>query len=513
MDKQERIDELNLYLERNALMGGADKIARQHQLGRLTARERLEKLFDPGTFDEYGALLHARSADGETTHVNLVSGFGEINGRTAIGRADDATVTDPGILAGRQPLTRGDHPKYYAELCYPVITLADSGSDDDWMRHPPRRGSMGNPTSALNGKRRVPHVTAIMGNCIGVPAMEAIAADFVVMVKGTRLGVFDPRMQAPQHEWEIDTEEIGDWKQHAEITGQIDAVADDDEHALQIIREFLSYLPLHCNEEPPVVPTDDPADRRSEKLMTIIPDGANRAYDQHQVIKQIVDDGKYFPIKHSFGKALITCLARMDGRSVGIIANQTLHTAGAAGPDECDKTTDFIILCDSFNIPLLFLDDVPGHLVGRPAERKRMPTKIMLWMEAMGLATIPRISIVIRKAYGMAISNMCGSNSGPDVFSAMTTAEFSFMSPEAAANVAYRRRIEAAEDPEAERAKLIREIAIESSPFAAAAAGLLDDVIDPRDTRKYIIDKFDFLRKCGRNFITENRLETWPTRF
>jgi acetyl-CoA carboxylase carboxyltransferase component len=201
----------------------------------------------------------------------------------------------------------------------------------------------------------------------------------------------------------------------------------------------------------------------------------------------------------------------MNGRTVGIIANQTLNKAGAAGPDECDKASDFIVLCDTFNIPLIFLADTPGHLVGRPAEQKRIPTKIMTWMEAMALSTVPKICIIIRKAYGMAISNMCGTNCGPDFIAAMTTAEISFMSPQAAANVVYLRRIEAADDPEKERAELIRQMELESSPFPAASVGLLDDIIDPRETRRYIIDRLEFLRRCKGDFISESRLETWPT--
>ncbi len=508
MEKHVRIDQLHGILESNPGMGGEERVARQHSLGRLTARERVEKLFDPGTFEEYGTLFTTPGPDGKLTHINLVSGFGDINGRKVHGRADDATVDSAGRIAGNQPLVRGDHPKYYAGLHFPLVTLADGGDDEDWMDREPRRGG-----GLTFGNRRVPRVTAVMGHCIGAAAMEAISSDFVVQVKGTKLGLFDPRMQAPNHEREIDTEDIGGWQTNAEVTGQVDAVANDDEQAIELVRDFLSYLPANCEEEPPVVPTDDPHDRSCDKLMTIIPDPNNRAYDQHQVIKQIVDDGKFLRLKPNFGKALITALARMGGRTVGIIANNTLHTAGAAGPDECDKATDLIALCDMFNIPLLFLADVPGHLVGRPAEKRRMPTKIMLWMEAMGFASVPRISIVIRKAYGMAISNMCGSNSGADIFSAMTTAEFSFMSPEAAANVVYSKRIEAAEDPEAEKARLIEEIATESSPFAAAAAGLLDDIIDPRETRKYIIDKFDFLRKTGRDFISNHSLESWPRRF
>jgi acetyl-CoA carboxylase carboxyltransferase component len=245
--------------------------------------------------------------------------------------------------------------------------------------------------------------------------------------------------------------------------------------------------------------------------MTIIPDKSIRTYDQHQVIRAIVDDGKYFAIRPNFGRTLITCLARMNGRTVGIIANQTLYNAGAAGTDECDKASDFIVLCDTFNIPLIFLADTPGMLVGKPAEQKRIPTKIMTWMEAMAFSTVPKICIIIRKAYGMAISNMCGPNCGPDFIAALTTAEISFMSPEAAANVVYLRRIEASANPEEERARLVRQMEYDSAPFPAAAVGLLDDVIDPRDTRKYIIDCLETLRKCKGNFIGEAKLQAWPT--
>lgn len=509
MEKQERIDELQQHRERALRMGGPERTAGQHRLGRLTARERLERLFDAGSMQEIDPLLEGQTPDGETSHVNEVSASGEINGRTAIAHADDATAPTAGTRVGvRQP--RGLNPRLDPERCFPVIRLADGGDDESWLDLPARWGS-GNPTRALTGLRQVPHVTAIMGNCIGVPAMEAVASDLVVMVKGTRLGLFDPRMQAVPPDAELAAEDTGGWKQHAEVTGQVDAVAEDDEHCLEIIREFLSYLPRNCSEEPPVVPTADPPDRRPERLMRLIPDKPNRVYDQQQVIKQIVDDGKYFAIRPNFGRTLITCLARMNDRTVGFIANQTLYNAGAAGPDECDKASDFIVLCDTFNIPIIFLADTPGHLVGRPAEQKRIPTKIMTWMEAMAFTTVPKICIIVRKAYGMAISNMCGSNCGPEFIAAMTTAEISFMSPQAAANVVYLRRIEAAEDPEAERASLIRQMELESSPFPAAAVGLLDDILDPRDTRSYIIDRLDFLRKCQGDFISDNRLQTWPT--
>jgi acetyl-CoA carboxylase carboxyltransferase component len=513
MEKQERIDELQKLKEMNRQMGGPERIARQHRLGRLTARERIDKLFDPGTFEETNYLMQGLAPDpeGKVTHVNQVDGIGRISGRTAIAHADDVTSHTSGTRpATQQP--RGLNPKFYPELNFPVITLADGGDLQNYLDLPGRWGG-NNPVRAFSGLRRVPHVTAIMGDCIGTPAMEAITSDFVVQVKGTTMGLFDPRVLAVQLEDGVTPEELGGWQKHAEVTGQVDAVADTDEQACQTVRDFLSYLPRNWDEEPPVVSTSDPVNRKCDRLMTIIPDKANRVYDQYQVIRQIVDDGKYLAIKPSWGKTLITALARMNGRTVGIIANQTLYNAGAAGPDECDKASEFVTLCDTFNIPMVFLADTPGHLVGRPAEQRRIPTKIMVWMEAMALATVPRITVIIRKAYGMAISNMVGTNCGPDFLAALTTAEISFMSPEAAANVVYLRRIESAPNPEEERAKLIKQMELESSPFPAAAAGLIDDVIDPRDTRKYIIDKLEFLRTCRGNFLSEHRLETWPTGF
>ena len=513
MEKQERLNELDELIKLNLNAGGSERISRQHRIGRLTARERLINLFDPGTFQETGLLMNAINPDieGKITHINEVSGTGKINGQLSIAHADDVTSYTAGTRAGTQP-PRGTNPKLYPELCNPVIHLYDGGDDDTWLQVVPRWGA-GDFLAGINGLRKSPRVSAIMGNCIGIPAMQAITSDFVVQVKGTKLGSFDPRMQAHPANSTNDYESLGGWELHAEETGQVDAFADSDEQCLEIIREYLSYMPRNSQLEPDLVPCNDPIDRKLEKLMTIIPDKPNRVYDQTQVIKQIVDDGKYLLLRPRFGKALVTCLARMNGRVVGIIANQTLYNAGAAGYDECDKAADFITICDANNIPLIFLADTPGNLVGKPAEYRRIPTKIMTWMEAMAMSTVPKITIIIRKAYGMAISNMCGTNCGPDFIAAMTTAEISFMSPEAAANVTYLRKIESAPNPAEERARLIAEMRRESSPFPAAQAGLLDDVIDPRDTRRYIIEKLNFLRQCKGDFIGENRLQTWPTGF
>jgi acetyl-CoA carboxylase carboxyltransferase component len=203
----------------------------------------------------------------------------------------------------------------------------------------------------------------------------------------------------------------------------------------------------------------------------------------------------------------------MNGRVVGILANQVLHNVGAAGVQECEKATSFIVLCDSFNIPIINLADTPGFLVGKEAERNKIPTKIMNWMEALALASVPKITVIIRKAYGMAMSNMCGSNCGADFISALTTAEISFMSPEAAANVVWAQKIAAADDPEKERKRLIEEMQYGSAPWQAAADGWLDEVLDPRDLRTWVIERLEMMHSRKNGFMSQKKLQYWPTGF
>ena len=516
MDKESGLEELRRRREISLQMGGKERVERHHQRGHLTARERIDKLLDPGTFAEVGmlGLFEIPGSGGQLVPRNKVHGFGKIDGRIVSVQADDATVLAGTGGRGGAARQRGTTSLIDMEKGCPVVRFGESGG----VHLQSVQGSVGvlavtYPVRGLMNPRKVPRITAIMGNCFGDPTWAAVISDFVVQVKGSCMAVSGPRVLEVALEEKVTPEELGGWKVHAETTGQVDAFAEDDEHCAQIIREFLGYMPSNCQEEPPYVPTSDPPDRRVDKVMDVIPDKSNRVYDMYQIIKAIVDDGKYFSLKPHFGKTLITCLARMNGRVVGIIANQSLVNAGAAGPDECDKATDFIVLCDSFNIPLIFLADTPGFLVGRPAEQKRIPTKIMTWMEALAFTTVPKITIIVRKAYGMGISNMCGTNCGPDFIAALTTAEISFMSPEAAANVVYFNRIEEAEDPEAEREKLIKEMEYGSAPWQAAAAGLLDDVIDPCDTRKYIIDCLDILRGQRGDFISKKYLQLWPTGF
>lgn len=516
MGKEEALNELKQRQDTSYGLGGPEKISRHRKRGHITARERLEKLLDPGSWMEIGLLESFVGPDGQRYHTNKIKGFGKIDGRPVVIQTDDSTIlagTGGKEVSGihRQ---HGLYPLLNPEYNFPVIRLGESGG----VHLQSSMGSTGVlaitfPSYTLLNPRKTPHITAILGLCFGDPTWQAAASDFVVQVKGTCMAVSGPRVLEVALEERVTPEDLGGWQVHAEITGSVDSFAENDEHAMQIIREFLSYMPSHCDEEPANKPITDPIDRKCEKLMKIIPDKSNRVYDMHQVIKEVVDDGKIFELKPYFGKALIVCLARMNGRVVGIIANQTLYNAGAAGPDECDKATGFIVMCDSYNIPLVHIADTPGFLVGKPAEMKKIPTRIMTWMEALALATVPKITVIVRKAYGMAISNMCGSNCGTDFLASLTTGEISFMSPESAANVVFARKIAESPDPEKERERVIQEMQYGSAPWQAASDGWLDDVIDPRDMRKYIIDRLELMHARKNGFMSQHKLQNWPTHF
>ncbi len=312
----------------------------------------------------------------------------------------------------------------------------------------------------------------------------------------------------------VENEDLGGWKLHAEVTGQVDRVAEDEDECFRIVREFLSYMPSNAGELPPLTPTEnDDQDSRQERLMSIVPDESRRGYDMNRVIRTIVDDERIFPLKPDFDQSVITCLARIDGHSVGIIANQPMYNAGAMGPDGCDKCCSFICLCDSYHIPLIFLHDTPGFLVGKAAELKRMPGKIINFIEAVALSTVPKISVVIRKSYGMAYSNMCGTGMGADFVLAWPNAEISFMAPEIAANVVYHRKFEESDDARAAREKAEQRIRAASAPWKAAGLHLLDDVINPTDTRKVLIQTLKLSRGVDGDYKSRRLLANWPTTF
>jgi acetyl-CoA carboxylase carboxyltransferase component len=506
---------------RHALeMGGADKLDKQHRRGRLSARERIAVLLDAGSFHEVGMLNHSDipGLEEKTPADSTVAGLGKIDGRRVAVLADDFTVL--AASTSRVAIRKESEIRSEAERRgFPLIFLAESGG----ARMPDIMGSRG--LSSFGGGtydahlrhmsrvRQAPMVTAILGECYGNPIWMASLSDFVVQVKGSAMGVSGPRILELALGETVTDEELGGWKIHAEITGMTDRVADNEEECFQIIREYLGYMPSHRDQLPRDARVPEGSGSDMHKILDLLPEKRSRAYDMHQILTCIVDNNTLFPIKPAFGKTVITALARIDGKVVGVVANQPMFKAGAMDTDGIDKVISFLCLCDAFNIPLIFFHDTPGFLVGKEAERKRVGARVINYMNALALASVPKISIIVRKTYGMAFWNMGGSGCASDFLVAWPTAEMSFVAPEIAANVVYSGKISESErDPE-EWAGLIQEMIDDASPYGAAGSHYIHDVIDPRKTRDYILHALGVFRDSRTRGMSEHKLASWPTKF
>jgi acetyl-CoA carboxylase carboxyltransferase component len=490
----------------------AAKLARRKEKGLAPVRERINELLDPGSFQEFGLLAHSDvpGMESRTPADGKVCGLGTISGRTVVVTSDDALVlAGSGGRVGSAKTLRWH--EFAKEKGYPIINLGEAGG----ARIPDIQGSDGLSSMTMRAEmgrrlRKVPIVAAIMGECFGAPSWYAALADFVVQVKGSCMAVSGPRVLEMATGERVPPEDLGGWKLHAEVTGLIDRVADDEKECLALIRQFLSYMPQHCDELPPVGGSPAPPATDPGLLPSLVPPEPQRGYDMHRVLEAICDDQSLFPIKPDYDRSVITTFARMNGYPVGIIANQPSKLSGAMGPEGCNKCVQFICLCDSFHVPLLFLHDTPGFRVGKDAEAKGMPGRIISFIQAVALATVPKISLVIRKSYGMAYSNMAGPGMGADFQFAWPGADISFMAPEIAANVVHQRKIQASPNPEQTWQSAVEEMRAASAPWRAAGLGYLDDVIDPRDTRAVLLRALDAAR--GKSQGRSSRLlANWPT--
>ncbi|HEV7614696.1 MAG TPA: carboxyl transferase domain-containing protein, partial [Solirubrobacterales bacterium] len=286
---------------------------------------------------------------------------------------------------------------------------------------------------------------------------------------------------------EISMEELGGAKVHCRKSGVGDLEVPDDEACIAAIKQYLSYFPANCDSKPPVIETDDLDDRMSEKLMEIVPDSSRQPYDMYDVIGEIVDDGEWFDIKPKFAKSLITCFARFGGQPVGIVANQPKQLAGILDNDSADKAARFINLCDAFNIPLVFLQDVPGFMVGSKVEHAGIIRHGAKMLYAVSRATVPKVTVIVRKAYGAGYYVMCGKAYEPDLIVAWPGAEISVMGAEGAVEIIGRSAIEASDDPEATREAMLNAVRQQIDPYIAAGNAVIDDIIDPRETRPTIV--------------------------
>ena len=566
-------DPLQELAEREArakAMGGEDKIARQKKKGRLTARERIDALLDPDSFDEHGLLAHSDLAEAaeKTPADGKVTGFGAIEQRPVYVAADDVTVmAGAGGRVGVGKQMRGF--EYAARHGYPCIHLGDAGG----ARVPDIMGSAGMMSMVYPIKdtaprdRAVPLITAIMGECFGGAAWTASISDIVIQVKGTTMCVGGPSILEIATGEKASLEELGGWELHAKVTGQVDLFAENDAECLALVRKALSYFPNAAAQIPPPASPSAPFDKgakersapaldaplskgaarqrggisgaagasdRLENILDLVPADPRHVYDMHRVIDAIVDPGSVLELKPLFDGSLITALARIDGQVVGVLANNPKVTAGAMGPGACEKATSFICLCDSFDMPMVFLHDMPGFLVGKRAEEGAMPLKIMNWIEALHHSTVPRISVVVRKSYGMAHCNMSGGNMGNDLLLAWPNADISFMAPAVAVNVVHGRKLAASELAAGEsnplvkggratargdlaeaqptpRESLMIEISRANAPWDAAGKNYIDRVIDPRDTRIELIRALQRARGADGNSGRSKRLlANWP---
>lgn len=490
-------------------MGGEEKLAARKKAGLLNARERINVLFDAGSFVETGMFVtsHLPEARERSFADGKVTGFGKIDGRMAAIVSCDLTVY--GASSSLNNVKKMGHIRRTAiRNGMPIVFLNETSG----ARIPDTMGAQGtgalgqDPTQFLRD-REVPYVSACLGPSFGTGTWYTMLSDFVVMRKGACLAVSSPRVTSLAINEAVDPEELGGWKLHTEKTGLVDYAVDTDEEALELVKKFLSYLPSHAGELPPAGPVADAADQ--EKILNIVPAERQKVYDVRKLIATIADADSVFELKPRFARVATTAFARMNGKVVGFVASNPLFKAGALDPDGCDKITSFLVLCDSFHIPVILLTDTPGFLIGIEGERRKAPGKIMNFMTALQMCSVPKISIVTRKSYGQAYLNMGGSRNS-DEMGAWITADVGFMDPNIGVNVIY--GVTAESDPQKFEA-LKAEIGRDSSAYDLAAIYSAQAVLDPRETRKWLIDMLDVhSRKRSRSF-SDRRLASWPTTF
>jgi methylmalonyl-CoA decarboxylase subunit alpha len=487
-------------------MGSSRKLAELREQGILNARERIAHLLDPDSFREVGAFAVSErpEARDRSPGDGVVTGFGRIDGRPVALLAYDFTTL--GASSAPVASLKFQHVREQAaEHGMPMIVLAEAGG----ARIPDVMGAVGiartRSHQVYKRRRDTPWVTAILGPSYGSPTWKAAMSDYVVMRKGAVMAVSSTNVTAVAISEEVDPEELGGWRMRTEVTGEVDCAFETDQETLDRIRRFLSYLPSHNREPPPRAPVPPGSDAAAAGLLDIVPAERSKVYDVRKVISAVVDRDSFLPLKERFARVMVTGLARIDGRTVGIVASNPMYKGGALDPDACRKAMSLTVLCDSFNVPIVFLVDTPGFLVGLQGERKALAGHIMNWNHALEMTTVPTFAVILRKSYGQAYINMGGK---ADEIAAWPTADISFMDPAAAVNVVH--GVRRNDDPE-RFARLVEEVSRETGAYDLAARFLSQDVIDPRETRvwlKSMLAHHDRRRTGG---VGEHLMRTWPT--
>src|SRR5688572_7635551 len=492
-------------------MGGAGKLARRKKAGQLNARERIERLVDEGSFIESGLFgssgVYPEQME-ETPTDGKIAGYARIDGRDIALVVNDFTVKGASTSATNSKKV-GHMKRTAAERGMPLVIVGESTG----ARLPDAMGSrgmgllLGNDNTQFRRTRETPLATCVIGPSFGSSAWLACLADFAVMQKGATMAVSSPRLIEMALNEKVDLNELGGWRLHAETTGLVDQIVDNEDDMFDAIRKFLSYLPSHHREAPPDAPVPADSGTAMHDVMAILPEKRTQVYDMKKVIKAVVDKDTIFEMKPRFGKSAVTALARLGGKSVGIVANNPLHRGGALDADACRKIVDFLVLCDSFNVPIVLLVDTPGFQIGTEAEKAGAPGKIMNFMNAMTLVTVPKLTVILRKSYGRAYVCMGGGRHSDDI-AAWPTAEISFMSPEFATTIVHGVK---PGDPDFEAR--FAETEQGSDVWGLASVFAAQAVIRPSDTRDYLIRMLDVYKLRLTKGIGQHLMRNWPTSY
>jgi propionyl-CoA carboxylase beta chain len=497
VNQNDKIEKLRALREQSRAGGGAERIKRQHESGRSTARERLDILLDPGSFRELDAFVVHRARDFgmDRQHYlgdSVVTGYGTIDGRLVYVFSQDFTVMG-GSLSEVHAAKIVKVMEMALKTGAPVIGLNDSGG----ARIQEGVASLGGYADIFLRNTMssgvIPQLSVIMGPCAGGAVYSPALTDFIFMVKDTSyMFVTGPDVVKSVTHEDVTFEELGGASVHAAKSGVCHVVGENETETLLLVRQMLSYIPQNNMEDPHFVATSDDPLRADPELDTIVPDNPNKPYDMKEVIRRVVDDGHFFEVHEQYATNIIVGFARLGGHSVGIVANQPMILAGVLDIDASEKAARFIRFCDCFNIPVVTFVDVPGFMPGVHQEHGGIIRAGAKLLYAYCECTVPKFTVITRKAYGGAYDVMSSKHIRGDLNFAWPTGEIAVMGPDGAVNIIFRRELSEAADPVARKAELVAEYREKfANPYVAAARGYIDDIIEPRDTRARLINALE----------------------
>lgn len=504
MNLTEKYKQLNDFNAQAELGGGNERIEKQHSSGKKTARERIQQLLDPGTFNEIDKLVTHRNYDFGMQEKKIlgdgvVTGYGKINGKLVYVFAQDFTV-----FGGSLSRANADKIVKIQDMALqmgaPVIGLNDSGGARIQEGVESLAGYADIFYNNVMSSGVIPQISAILGPCAGGAVYSPALTDFIFMVnEKSHMFVTGPDVIKTVTHEDVSKEELGGANTHSSKSGVAHFTGDDEDQTLMMIRELVSFLPSNNMEDPPVKTTIDPSDRIDEKLQELIPADPNKPYDMHEIIQSVIDNNHFLEVQPNYAKNIICGFARFGGQPVGIVANQPAHLAGVLDINSSAKAARFVRFCDAFNLPLVTFVDVPGFLPGTAQEFGGIIKHGAKLLYAFSEATVAKITIITRKAYGGAYDVMSSKHIGADVNFAYPTAEIAVMGPEGAINILYRNKYN-----DEERLKAVDEYREKfANPYKAASLGYVDEIINPKETRKKIIGALE---------MTRNKRKTNPPR-